>query len=117
MTAGWNADQALAVLRARFPEAQVWRGEHTGKLWGLVQDASGRAHLVEAHDPVELGRCLEAARAGWPAVPRPVIAAPRPADVRTPDVRAPVYGRHEAPRPPWWRRLAGAFVQLDDERW
>jgi hypothetical protein len=112
VTAGENADQALSVLRARFPGAQVWRGEHTGKLWGLVRDASGRVHLVGSCDPVELGRCLEAARAGWPAVPRPVTAAPRPAEVRT-----PVYGRREAPRPPWWRRLAGAFVQLDDEEW
>ncbi|GAA4088318.1 hypothetical protein [Actinomadura miaoliensis] len=115
---GRNADQALAVLRARFPEAQVWRGEHTGKLWGLVRDPSGRAHLVEAENPVELGRLLEDAQGGLPPAPRPVTGRARPVPRRAGvPTSMPVYGRHEAPRAPWWRRLAGAFVQLDDEEW
>ena len=56
-----DIDEALEVLRARFPWAMAWHGEYTGSLWGAWRDRFGRVHMVEAADPAELGRLLEEA--------------------------------------------------------
>ena len=76
--------------------------------------------MLEAATPAELEQRLAAAGV-QPVHPQQV--APEPAPVQRPvptpppprPVLRPVYGRHEAPRPPWWRRVVGAFVQLDNE--
>lgn len=60
-------ERVLAVLRARFPAVMVWRGAFTGSLWGAWRDPSGRVHLIEADDPAELARRLDASVPQWPS--------------------------------------------------
>ena len=123
--APWAAevDRVLADLRARIPGAQCWHGEYTGSLWGLVRDRAGRAHLVEANDPAELGRRLEAAQGRGDSRPAPRPAAARPARPATvpgaaPPIPTPVLPSGPLPvcrrRRPWWRRALGALIVLEE---
>jgi hypothetical protein len=115
-----DLDRVLAELQTRFPGARCWHGKYTGSLWGFFRDRAGRDHLVEASNPVELGRRLEAARgrgdsrpAQWPTArsvrPTTVPGAAPPVPAPVPPPVLPVCGRHGA-RQPWWRRLIGALV-------
>ncbi|WP_329522204.1 hypothetical protein [Spirillospora sp. NBC_01491] len=61
MTVALDLDtgRAAAELRRRFPGVSVWRGSVTGHWWAIARARSGRDCLVEAANPVALGRCLE----------------------------------------------------------
>jgi hypothetical protein len=101
-----DVDSVVAELRRRFPAACAWRGEHTGAWWALARDPWGRDRLIEAPDPAELARHLEAI--GARTVPRLPRTAPRtgaaartaPSPSRVPRTAAP-------PRRGWLRRLFG----------
>ncbi|RAY11497.1 hypothetical protein DPM19_29780 [Actinomadura craniellae] len=122
--APWTAaevdpESALADLRHRFPGVCAWFGEFTGRWWAVT-----RRELVEAADPVELARRLEAVLpARNPVPPRGVMVGPSgqwtTATVPCPNPpRAPVAlrparrWRHARTddRPALWRRVLGAFV-------
>ena len=47
-------------IARRYPGVRAWWGEHTGAWWALARDRYGRDRLVEAADPAELARRLEA---------------------------------------------------------
>jgi hypothetical protein len=61
-------EHAIAELRRRFPWALTWWGRSTGRWWAMFRDRAGRDRLVEASDPVEMGRLLE--HLGGRIVPR-----------------------------------------------
>lgn len=122
----WDTNAITAYLRRRYPRVQVWWSEPNQSWMAMVLRPTSHPvgdELLEAATPDELEQRLQAAGVRpvdppqSPAVParRPVPARPTsPRPVPQPAPR-PVYGRHEAPRPPWWRRVVGAFVQLDNE--
>jgi hypothetical protein len=106
----WNTAAVTAYLQRRY-RVPVWWDDRIAMWMAVVLRPTGHPvddEVVAAATPAELGQHLAAA--GVQPVPRQQAAEPEPVLVRR-----PVYGRHEAPRPPMWRRLAGAFVQLDDE--
>ncbi|GAA4058508.1 hypothetical protein [Actinomadura miaoliensis] len=120
----WDTHAVTTYLRRRYPRVQVWWSEPNQAWMAIVLRPTSHPvgdELLEAVTPAELERRLQAA--GVRPV-RPQQAAPTPAQHSAPDRSSPprpalrpVYGRHEAPRPPWWRRVVGAFVQLDDNEW
>ncbi|MER6891988.1 hypothetical protein [Streptomyces halstedii] len=55
-----DPERVVAELSRRFPGVRAWWGEFTGQWWALCRDRSGRDWLIEAPNPVELGRRLEA---------------------------------------------------------
>jgi hypothetical protein len=104
----WDTAAITAYLQ-RWYRVPVWWDDRSATWMAVVlrpADHPTGDEVVAAATPTELGRRLAAAGV------RPVAQqqAPEP-------VRRPVHGRHAAPRPPWWRRFAGAFVQLDDDEW
>lgn len=60
-----DPERAAAELARRFPGCCVWLGEYTGRWWALARDRTGD-RLVEAADPVALGRLLEEVTLGRP---------------------------------------------------
>jgi hypothetical protein len=107
MPPGPDPAQVTAELRRRFPGLQVWHGDHTGTWWAAVLDAHRRDRLIEATDPADLRRRLEAISA-HPAT-RPIRA------------QTSVAGRAGLPRvarpaaPPTYRRTEqGWFSRLLD---
>ncbi|GAA4063965.1 hypothetical protein [Actinomadura miaoliensis] len=115
----WDTDAITTYLRRRYPRVALWWSAPSRSWMAMVlrptSDLNGD-ELVEADTPAELEQRLAAAGVQPVVAPppaperRPVPAPPPP----RPALR-PVYGRHEAPRPPWWQRVVGAFVQLDNE--
>ncbi|GLZ16118.1 hypothetical protein Acsp04_63530 [Actinomadura sp. NBRC 104425] len=106
----WDTAAVTARLRRRY-RVPVWWDDRNAVWMALVVRPTGHPvgdEVVAAATPAGLERCLAAAGV-QPVAPQ---QAPRPVPGR---VRRPVHGRHEAPRPPWWRRLVGVFVQLDDD--
>lgn len=123
-------ERVAAELARRFPGCCVWLGEYTGRWWAFTRDRTGRDRLVEAADPVTLGRLLEeltgrdrygrysraslpnrtAGRAA-PSAPR----VPRPAVHSRPPSRRAVRARRieRRPRGGWLRRMLGSFVIVD----
>jgi hypothetical protein len=110
-------EHAIAELRRRFPWALTWWGRSTGRWWAMFRDRTGRDRLVEASDPVEMGRLLE--HLGERIVPRfsrtthqtgaAARSTPTPSTVSR--AAAPshaaeaLYGRRRRPRGGWLRRL------------
>ncbi|GAA3979962.1 hypothetical protein GCM10023085_72790 [Actinomadura viridis] len=131
--AGIEPERVVAELRRRFPRVSAWRGESTGSWWAYTLDHAGRPHLLEADDPVQLGRLLadvrQAPQPEWvvsarntdvarraPTAPVPRLAAHTASRPRSMS-GAPHYPRRPAPsrpvRPSWWRRALGALVVLE----
>jgi hypothetical protein len=81
-----------ADLSRRFPGVVVWFGFATRHWWAMVATAADRWCLVEANDPYDLARSIEAAR---PVVSNPerwrAASAGRPGAHRRP-------GRARPPR-------------------
>lgn len=57
-----NHDQALRILRWRFPTLCLWFGASTGHWWAYLDGA-----LIEARTPEELGRRVDIATCRAPA--------------------------------------------------
>ncbi|GAA2407460.1 hypothetical protein GCM10010191_14740 [Actinomadura vinacea] len=100
--------RVVTELARRFPGVRAWWGEATGEWWAMTRDCFGRDRLIEATDPAELGRRVEAVRSHIPhfaraaqqtgAAARPTTAprrTSRPAASSNPQY--PGHGRHEAP--------------------
>ncbi|XVQ11248.1 hypothetical protein ACQP1W_01365 [Spirillospora sp. CA-255316] len=102
-----DVDLIVAELRRRFPAACAWRGEHTGAWWALTRDVYGRDRLIEASDPAELSRYLEAIgarmlpRASRTALQTGAAARTAPSPSRVPPTAAPT----RRTRRGWLRRL------------
>ncbi|MFC7734078.1 hypothetical protein [Actinomadura keratinilytica] len=108
----WDTAAITAHLQ-RLYRVPVWWDDRHAAWMAVVLRPTGHPvgdEVVAGATPAELGRRLAAAGVR-PAAQR---QAPGPEPVR---VRRAVHGRHAAPQPPWWRRFAGAFVQLDDDEW
>ncbi|TDD86801.1 hypothetical protein [Actinomadura rubrisoli] len=117
--APWTAaelqpDRVIAELGRRFPGTCAWWGEYTGAWWAISRDGTGRHRLIEADDPAELGRRLEALGARHrPALARPVtqtgtarrLRQPPPAPRRAVPFPAAPGWAEPAPRRGWLRRL------------
>ncbi|WP_395106581.1 hypothetical protein [Actinomadura sp. SCN-SB] len=52
--------RAAAEVEHRIPGTRAWFGEHTGAWWAMTIDRYGTDRLIEAADPVDLLRRLEA---------------------------------------------------------
>lgn len=80
-----DPDRVLAEMRRRFPGVCLWFGEFSEHYWALIRDRGGRMRLVEADDPAELGRTLDAAHdrtahkrgesPAWRPAPAPPVGA------------------------------------------
>ncbi|MFC7732558.1 hypothetical protein [Actinomadura keratinilytica] len=110
-----------AYLQRRYRVPVWWDGRAAMWMAMVLRPTAHPAgdEAVAAATPAELERRL--ATAGVRPVPQP-HQNPKPKSARRPAVPSrpvlrPVHGRHAAPRPPWWRRLVGAFIQLDDDEW
>lgn len=121
-----DPERVAAEVARRFPGCCVWRGEFTGSWWALARD-----RLVEAPDPVTLGRRLDELygrayrgrysrealqnRTAGRAAPLPPRAS-RPAVHSGPPVRRPPARARRIERRPrggWLRRMFGSFVVVD----
>ncbi|GLZ15800.1 hypothetical protein Acsp04_60350 [Actinomadura sp. NBRC 104425] len=109
----WDTAAIAARLQRRY-RVPVWWDDRNAVWMAMVLRPTGHPagdQVVAAVTPAQLERRLAAA--GVRPVPQPrQEPGPRPVPGR---VR--LHGRHEAPRPPLWRRLVGALVQLDDDEW
>ncbi|GLW65926.1 hypothetical protein Arub01_41700 [Actinomadura rubrobrunea] len=123
-----DVDEALKVLRARFPWAMAWHGEYTGSLWAAWRDRFGRVHMVEAADPAELGQRLE--DAAWPSPHAPagvpgaggmtagLWSPPAPERRPAPQPSAPPRGtRKTQRRRGLLARLLARVTHTDDWEW
>ncbi|GLZ11335.1 hypothetical protein Acsp04_15700 [Actinomadura sp. NBRC 104425] len=119
----WDTVAVTAHLQRRY-RVPVWWDDRAAVWMAMVLRPTGHPagdEAVAAATPAELERRLAAAGVRPVPLPRQPpepksarrSAPPRQAPSRR--VLRPMHGRHAAPRPPWWRRLVGAFIQLDDE--
>lgn len=130
-----DPERAAAELARRFPGCCVWLGEYTGRWWALARDRTGD-RLVEAADPVALGRLLEEVTLGRPEgaagrdrygrYSRASLQTPGRAGTSAPRTSRPA-GRSRPPsgavvrarragtrgRGGWLRRVLGSLVVAD----
>ncbi|MFC5747374.1 hypothetical protein [Actinomadura rugatobispora] len=106
--AALDVDLVVTELRRRFPGACAWRGTYTGAWWALARDPWGRDRLIEAPDPAELARHLEAIGARtvprFSRTPPKTGAAARSTPSRMPRPAAPIHAAPRRTRRGWLRR-------------